>query len=230
MKNTLLALEQEAQNEETSPERLAELALMNDALAYFVAQNINTSPETLTQLGTSNNEEIIRAIARNPNTPTNIVIELGSKFPDELAENPILDLWLLEDIHPLLSSNKFSHLFAVKTKTPVSVLKILATHCNVYVRRKVASNLSTPVSLLEILATDSDKDVRSQVATNPNTPISLLEILATDSDKEVRYHVVSHQNTPISVLEILTKDSHSKVRNRASAKLEDIPTKPQSNE
>ena len=102
MKNTLLALEQEAQNEDTSPERLAELAQMSDILAYLVAQNVNTSPETLTRLGTSNNQEIVKGVVSNPNTPTKVLIKLGSSFPKELANNPILDLWLLEDHHPLL--------------------------------------------------------------------------------------------------------------------------------
>ena len=49
------------------------------------------------------------------------------------------------------------------------------------------SNPNTPVSVLEILATDKDYYIRQQVARNRNTPVSLLETLATDEDYYVRY-------------------------------------------
>ncbi|MGK7943112.1 MAG: HEAT repeat domain-containing protein [Microcystaceae cyanobacterium] len=222
MKTHPLALEQEAQNEDTSPERLAELAQMSDSLAYLVAQNVNTSPETLRQLKVSKNQEIIRSIVRNPNTPTELLIELGSDFPDELGKNPILDLWLLEEHHPLLSNSSRkieSQLkrLASNRNTPVSLLKILANNSNKYVRSKIAKNPNTPISALEILAQDSNEYVRRtllQYSFRKIMPFNVLAILAKDSETEIRRLVAARPQTPVTVslLEMLAKDSDAKVR------------------
>ncbi len=202
MNETSLNLEQEASNENTSPERLAELAKMNDSFACLVAQNINTYPETLTQLAESENIEIRKTIVRNPNTPTETLIELGVEFSEELAENPIIDLWLLEDNCFLFSQkNELKEYdecnlaeIASNLKTPINLLNILAQSSITSVREEVASNPKTTISILEKLATDSDNYIRGEVAKNPQTPMILLEKLADDSNNYVRVAVTEPQN------------------------------------
>ncbi|MDJ0581254.1 HEAT repeat domain-containing protein [Crocosphaera sp.] len=210
MNEKYLALEQEeeALNENTHPERLDELADVPH-LAALVAENVNTSPETFTKLAINKNEDILKAIVRNPSTPTEILIELGSLYPQQLVKNPIVDLWLLEDNNPFLYENTFKKKLACNRTTPVKLLKILARDSDSNVRLEVVKNPNIPVSLLEILARDSDSNVRLEVVKNPNIPVSLLEILAYDYDPLVCdttsiyfvYRVLTDDNTPVSLLQ-----------------------------
>jgi hypothetical protein len=58
----------------------------------------NTSPETLLEVGySSQNPEILRLVARNPNTPIKLLLELLAKFPQEVLSNPVLSLLQLEN-------------------------------------------------------------------------------------------------------------------------------------
>ncbi|MDJ0581252.1 hypothetical protein [Crocosphaera sp.] len=107
MNNDLLTLQQETIDENTSLKRLEELADISE-LAHLVAQNVNCSPETLTQLAENANENILKTLVSNPSTPTEILIKLGVKLPQELVKNSIIDLWLLEDDNPLYSYNQCS--------------------------------------------------------------------------------------------------------------------------
>ncbi|NQZ65383.1 MAG: HEAT repeat domain-containing protein, partial [Crocosphaera sp.] len=120
MNNNLLILQQEAINENTSPERLDELADISE-LAHLVAENVNSSPETLTKLAENSNEDILKALVSNPSTPTEILIKLGDKFPQELVNNPIVDLWLLEDDNPLYCYNQLTAKLARNPNTPINL-------------------------------------------------------------------------------------------------------------
>ena len=75
MNKLSLTLQKEAINNNTSPEKLAELVNINDSLACLVAPNANSSPETLTQLAKSEKLEICKILVSNPNTPTKTLIE-----------------------------------------------------------------------------------------------------------------------------------------------------------
>ena len=105
MNKNLSPLEQEAINEDTSPQRLEELANIPE-VAHLVAANVNSSPQTLTKLAKYDNYDIIKALVTNPSTPTGILVNIGGIFPQELANNPIIDFWLLEDSNPLFYNNK----------------------------------------------------------------------------------------------------------------------------
>ncbi|MGK7944666.1 MAG: hypothetical protein AB4058_09360 [Microcystaceae cyanobacterium] len=222
MTQTPLTLEQEAQDEQTTPERLAELAQINDNLAYFVAQNVNASPETLTQLGESNNQAIREAVVENANTPTEVLIELGSDFPEALGENPILDLWLFETIHPLLSNIKCQRKIAENEKTPEHLLSILAKTSDQEVRRLIAENPNTSPSTFEALVPYLGEKVRERLVDNPQTSPEILTKLANsqklmkslsksqfssyesmESEQELAIKLASHPNTPSSVLDLL---------------------------
>lgn len=41
--------------------------------------------------------EIRAAVAKNPNTPTNVLMELGADFPKQFLENPAFSLLQLEN-------------------------------------------------------------------------------------------------------------------------------------
>jgi hypothetical protein len=89
-------LQEEASQENTSGDRLEEIANSSVELARLVANNLATPYKLLTQL--SDNQDFLtrRNVARNPNIPSNILIKLGKEFPEEFFSNPILNLLTLE--------------------------------------------------------------------------------------------------------------------------------------
>lgn len=83
-------LQQEAIDENTSRDRLQELAACNLELAQLVASNSNAPAELLAKIATSSDITICRHVTANPNTPTEILLELGKKFPKRAAQQPCL--------------------------------------------------------------------------------------------------------------------------------------------
>ncbi|MFM8764417.1 MAG: hypothetical protein ACKOEZ_06245, partial [Spartobacteria bacterium] len=65
------------------------------SLADFitVAADPSTSVEQLVSLADAPQEEIHRALARNPNTPVDLLQHFWESHPDCLLENPVLTLW-----------------------------------------------------------------------------------------------------------------------------------------
>lgn len=95
--SNLVALVNEAASEATSHIAEEELASMTPELTRVVAANIYTTPEILLSLSSNKDYETRKAIASNPNTPTEILFQLGVEFPHELLENPVFSLLLLEN-------------------------------------------------------------------------------------------------------------------------------------
>ncbi|MEY3868683.1 MAG: hypothetical protein RLZZ338_2574, partial [Cyanobacteriota bacterium] len=89
-------LQQEASQENTSGDRLEEIANISVELARLVANNLATPPQLLTKLSRSQDFLTRRNVATNPNTPSEILIELANEFPDEFFSNPVLNLITLE--------------------------------------------------------------------------------------------------------------------------------------
>jgi hypothetical protein len=113
------SLQLEAVNEKTSSDRLYELAQISTPLAQLVAQNSCTAPELLRELGNSSDVTTHQHVAANPNTPTEVLLKLGSKFPQQLLDNPIFSLLLLEN--PNLVNE-------MPISTLISLLKRLSTN------------------------------------------------------------------------------------------------------
>ena len=79
------------------------------------AQHENTAPEILAKLANSQDKEILRHVASNPNTPVETLEKLGKKFPDEITANPIFELLLLEN-----PESKFIQLSLARSSTTSS--------------------------------------------------------------------------------------------------------------
>ncbi|MEH1964766.1 MAG: hypothetical protein V7L05_34035 [Nostoc sp.] len=103
---SLDSLKQEATNHNTSPQRLRELAAINDELTRLVTANPLAESSLLGELAiqarTNKDVEMQRAIASNPNTPTQWLIGLAYLFPEEFFSNQAYDLSICE---------KYQHLF-----------------------------------------------------------------------------------------------------------------------
>lgn len=52
-----------------------------------------TPPDWLARAARSSDEAVLKAVARNPNTPKRELFRLWTKFPEAAAENPIVTLW-----------------------------------------------------------------------------------------------------------------------------------------
>ncbi|MEO1762449.1 MAG: hypothetical protein AAFR83_10835 [Cyanobacteria bacterium J06629_18] len=148
----LQKLRQEAASENTSPRRLEELAKFNIELTRIVSKNANTSPQFLQHLSSSSDTLIRENIAANPNTPTEILLELGAEFPQQLLDNPIFYLLLLENPNfvsdiPIITLQSLLKLDEV----PSSFLELATNHDDVEVLLTVAMNPKTPKTALRAL-------------------------------------------------------------------------------
>lgn len=176
------------------------------------ALNENTPPQRLAELANSEDKTIRRTIAVNPNTPVTILKELFKDFPLEIFENPVLSLLLLENpdfFYELYQAH--SNIF-LEQGLPEFFIAWGVKHSNKEVRIAVARSPQTPQEFLEKLAFDSNYNVRCRVAENVKTPIDLLEYLAQDFDYRVRLAVAENIYTPKQSLEKLSSDSEYLVR------------------
>ncbi|MGF1487865.1 MAG: hypothetical protein ACFBSE_12310 [Prochloraceae cyanobacterium] len=167
--NKLSSLKQEAANENTSPKRLKKLADENNILAKIFAENVATPAEILRKLSDSKNNTIGKDVTINPNTPKDILFNLGAKFPEQLLSNPVFDLLLLEN-HNLLSD------------LPRNTLK------------KLLYLPEVPKYFLKWVSQRSDLELLRIILNNPNTPRNILERLLEHENYEIKQMAKLHVN------------------------------------
>ena len=167
--------------------------------------------DRLRELALSDDAAIRKAVASNPNTPTDILWKLADRFPRQLLENPVFELLILEN--PCFFGNIPDRtLKSLLRFAPESFFELLSRDIHHRVRREIASNSKTPLTILEKLATDPDGSVRREVANNSKTPGTVLEKLTGDGDPVVRMRVARNSNTTPTALEKLAGDKDPVVR------------------
>ena len=213
----------------------------NPKIRLAVYQNLYTSDEIRNRMMRNEKDPGIleylessgiqdaRAIARNPNTSTEVLLKL-SHSPDasvrwEVAGNPNVPI---------------ERLYVGKNKnTPPQILAKLANDEAKAVRMYVANNPNTSPEVLTKLIEDSDATVRSwtisnkstppealaryservtdgsNVLRNPNTPPEIVARFMNDKSYEIRMKVAKHQNASQEVLAKLAKDRSRQVREAA---------------
>ena len=162
-------LQQEAANETTPLPRLQRLAAVSKELARIVALNPSTSPEFLRKLGSCNDAIARKNVAANPNTPIDLLWNLGIQFPKQVIDNPIFSLLWLENPNLLQE---------IPTNTLVSLLK-----CE-----------TIPISILEQVANQSDEELQMAITMNPQAPVTVLEKLMESQYNEVKQAAQLHIN------------------------------------
>ncbi|MEH1811314.1 MAG: hypothetical protein V7K26_18655 [Nostoc sp.] len=118
---------------------------MLDDNDFALASAVDTSVVVLEELSLHPQPEVRHAVARNPNTPTEVLLKLGKEFPDAITANPIFNLLLLE--------NPESH----------------------FVRLSLARSTTTSESAIAQLSKIEDEEILCAVAGNPKTPLHILE-------------------------------------------------------
>lgn len=125
------------------------------------AASQNTPSQQLRELAATGNKAICEKVAANPNTPTDILLKLGAKYPKQLLENPVFSLLLLEN--PNLLED-------IPLDTLISILK----------------EKQAPAFILNTASKHYNRDILILVASNPNTCKNTLEQLANNTYEEVR--------------------------------------------
>jgi hypothetical protein len=87
----------EAASEQTSPERLTELAARDKTLARVVASNCAALGELLDTLSGHPDKAVRKRVVRNPAALAKTVARAGGEFPSDLLDNPAFDLYLIEE-------------------------------------------------------------------------------------------------------------------------------------
>lgn len=212
----LSSLEQEAVDEGTSGDRLRELSEISIELARLVANNPSAPPELLQELAVSSDVIIRGNIAANPNTPTEILLNLGVRFPEQMLENPVFSLFLLENPN-LVNEMPLPTLQSVLQlkQVPIFFLEQAANKQEWEVQLAVTRNPNTPQSVLERLAAANiNSSVARNIAQHPNTTGSILEKLAEHEHFEVHSFIAKQPKTPSNVLAKLAELYITKWRSR----------------
>ena len=135
------------------------------------------SPELLHILSREKDENIRGAVAKNPNTPREVLTALSG------------DSW--EYVRSFVARNP---------NTPREVLTALSGDANEYVRSFVAGNPNTPPEVLAALSKDKAQNIPNIIAKNPSTPPEVLIALAGHKDEYVLRGVAENPNTPPEAL------------------------------
>ncbi|MEH1949159.1 MAG: hypothetical protein V7K77_19715 [Nostoc sp.] len=183
---------------------------MLDDNDFALASAVDTSVVVLEELSLHPQPEVREAVARNPNTPTEVLLKLGKEFPDAITANPIFNLLLLEN-----PESHFVRLsLARSTTTSESAIAQLSKIEDKEILCAVAGNPKTPLHILERLvvegpplfcdhenADESDFDgLFTAIAQNLNTSESLLLQLAEDGSWNIKIAIAENPKTPLSLL------------------------------
>lgn len=91
-----------------------------------IASAEDTPADILEKLSSDSDRTVRALVASNPNTPTEVLFNLGAEFPDEITANPIFNLLMLEN-----PGSEFIRLsLARSSTTPIDVLEKLAFDSN----------------------------------------------------------------------------------------------------
>lgn len=199
-----------------SPETIERLANSSDnSLKLFAAESPKASPETLRRLVQELPSNYMSAVAQNPSTPIDVLIDLSKSsrsggevyaglaqnknLPSEAVDN-ILDNLLLAG--PRADSMGYvGNVFAVRQDlTPQQVAKVYKIFKN-----SRAMTLTHPALPLDILNAELDspyKATRAQAHKNPQVPAERLVSFLADHRYTDHQHVgvLSNPNVPPDVL------------------------------
>ncbi len=218
-----------------SPEHLRKLAQdRNHRIRCYVASNSATPIDVLEILAddpyhNDGSYYVRERVAANLITPVNILLKLSrdSSCFHEIARNPNTPTNILEEL--LINKNHDTiRAMASNSYTPIHILaKIACLYPNLRVAQAqppcdyyTGKILTAPIPnflngaylLQDIIA----------LCRNPKTPSDILEKLAGHKEYD-RLSIASHKNTPISVLEKLSHlKSSGKIRRAAQSRLRSI--------
>ena len=174
------------------------------ASSVQTAINPNSDPQSLREIAIGKDWELRLLVASNPNTPTDILRQLGLDFPEAILSNPIFQLLQLEQLQLAAEVPPATLTSLLQCEqVPKNFMDYALSQQDYSLWLAVAYNVHTPSQLLENLARKSrhqDRELIRAIAAHPNTPPHLLaEIIKISSG--VAQIVAENDRTPIDVLE-----------------------------
>jgi hypothetical protein len=169
-----------------------------------MAINPNTDPQLLRQLAASENWDLRRVIASNPNTPTDLLWELGIDFPEVILANPIFELLQLEHLN-LAAEIPHATLTSLLQcdRVPRAFMDYAVNQQDYSLWLAIAYNPQTPSTLLKNLVRKSrrqDRELVRAVAAHPNTSAHLLAEIS-EIGSGLAQIVAKNPQTPVVVLQ-----------------------------
>ena len=166
------------------------------------AQDENTAPEILAELANSEDKLTRQYVTSNPNTPIETLENLGKEFPDEITANPIFDLLLLEN-----PESKFVLLFLARASTtPEEKLNELAYHQDNNIREAIVKNSKTPANILDNIFENNRYRLPSKIfLENKNTKNVILEEIVINTysyNQDIHNLILDHPNASQTTIEI----------------------------
>jgi hypothetical protein len=190
------------------------------------ANDPSTTAEILRGLSQIEDNELQEALVRNPNTPLDVLLQLGPRFASAFMENASLPLHLLDspDLLQKLPAALIQEI--LHSPTPPDWIWDVALrggHCRALASApRTSSELLAKVYHKEIEA-HSDKYTLRFLAEHPNTPEEILFRLSQSPQEYVRMGVAENPGTPHSVLRKLLEDPKVEVRNSVLANTAAVP-------
>ena len=169
-----------------------------------IATNPSSDPQSLRKIATGKDWELRRLVAGNPNTPTDVLWQLGIDFPEAILANPVFELLQLGQLQ-LAAEIPHATLTSLLQceRVPKNFMEYAISQQDYSLWLAVAYNPNTSGRLLENLARKSrhqDRELIRAIAAHPQTPHHLLtEIIKIGSG--VAQIVAENAQTPITVLE-----------------------------
>ncbi len=167
------------------------------------ALNPNTSAKRLQEILDLDNPELCQAVAINPNSPPQVLLELFTTCPLEVLKNLVLDLILLEipDFYEQLLSRNYAVLIDLEN-LPEFILEAAINHPNLFIQRRLTLRHNLPEYYLEKLADKADDKTRYMLVQNQELSMLILEKLAADRSPQVRL-AVANPNINSRIIKIL---------------------------
>ena len=140
------------------------------------------SNETVENIKTA--YEIYRNIARNPNSPIQLLLHLGRLFPGDFINNPILPHLMAENPKFINDGYDTQVAIAEYPDTPVNILQYLLEFGRHGVRKNIAIHPNISLEMLESMANYAleqyigNDETPVSIAKNSKTPTHVLEKLA----------------------------------------------------
>lgn len=237
-----LSLREEAQSENTLPERLSELATKGVWVEAAVAKNPRTPRETLERLAQNSAVQTWLALLQNQRLPASCFLLLSQQeklsLRKALARCPRTPPEILATL-ARLRRQKLLVLLAKNQSTPPEVLQELSSHRltgvyrtaqenpknPLYVEGKArqrfardsqpATNAPTPRLLIEQFLSSGDPATRAAVARNPFLPVEVMQRLVLDGDVFIRVALARNRSLPNELIKRLFQDA-PEVRNALS--------------
>jgi hypothetical protein len=169
-----------------------------------MAINPNTDPQLLRQFAAAKNLDLRRLVASNPNTPTDLLWELGIDFPEVILANPVFELLRLEhlDLAATIPPATLTSLLQCD-RVPRAFMDYAVNQQDYSLWLAVAYNLQTPGTLLKSLVRKSrrqDRELVRAIAAHPHTSAALLAQIG-EIGSGLAQIVAKNPHTPVVVLQ-----------------------------